>query len=230
LSFDENTLDINSLNLSLEESPLDLNLDDYAADPPLELEDEFNYVKEFESIDLSNAVIDEPDLSIGLDEPLLEEPVLDDLPLRLDDFNIESVFSADHPTELDAKDDSIAEVIPEGFETSIVEESVPFDEDIEALVDDDLVFEDDDIPGIPESTELNIPADSESGAAEKAPEVSAGDEHTIPSAMKDELRGMFSYMDHLLESLPEDKIKEFAQSEHFDSYRKIFKELGLMEE
>jgi hypothetical protein len=34
-------------------------------------------------------------------------------------------------------------------------------------------------------------------------------------------------MDQLLESLPEEKIEEFAQSEYFDTYKKLFKELGL---
>ena len=34
-------------------------------------------------------------------------------------------------------------------------------------------------------------------------------------------------MDQLLENLPEEKIAEFAQSEQFDTYKKLFKELGL---
>ena len=34
-------------------------------------------------------------------------------------------------------------------------------------------------------------------------------------------------MDQLLESLPEDKIEEFAKSEHFKVYRKLFEELGI---
>jgi len=34
-------------------------------------------------------------------------------------------------------------------------------------------------------------------------------------------------MDQLLESLPEDKIREFAKSEHFDVYKKLFEELGI---
>ena len=42
-----------------------------------------------------------------------------------------------------------------------------------------------------------------------------------------ELKGVLSYMDNLLESLPEDKIEEFARSEYFDTYKKLFKELGL---
>ena len=30
-----------------------------------------------------------------------------------------------------------------------------------------------------------------------------------------------------LDALPEDKIEEFAQSEHFGVYKKLFEELGL---
>ena len=34
-------------------------------------------------------------------------------------------------------------------------------------------------------------------------------------------------MDVLLESLPENKIKEFVESEHFDVYKKLFSELDI---
>ena len=34
-------------------------------------------------------------------------------------------------------------------------------------------------------------------------------------------------MDQLLESLPEEKIEEFARSEHFEVYKKLFEELGI---
>ena len=50
----------------------------------------------------------------------------------------------------------------------------------------------------------------------------------IPSELKSELRNILSYMDQLLESLPEEKIEEFAKSTYFDSYKKLFKELGLV--
>jgi hypothetical protein len=35
-------------------------------------------------------------------------------------------------------------------------------------------------------------------------------------------------MDQLLESLPEEKIEEFASSKYFDTYKKLFSELGLV--
>ena len=34
-------------------------------------------------------------------------------------------------------------------------------------------------------------------------------------------------MDQLLENLPEEKIVEFAKSEEFTTYKKLFSELGL---
>jgi hypothetical protein len=34
-------------------------------------------------------------------------------------------------------------------------------------------------------------------------------------------------MDQILESLPEDKIGEFAESNHFITYKNLFTELGL---
>ncbi len=50
----------------------------------------------------------------------------------------------------------------------------------------------------------------------------------LPVKLKSELRNILSYMDQLLDSLPEEKIEEFAKSEYFDSYKKLFKDLGLV--
>lgn len=53
------------------------------------------------------------------------------------------------------------------------------------------------------------------------------DTSSIPGNLKKEIKSVLSYMDQLLENLPEDKIAEFAQSEQFETYKKLFKELGL---
>jgi hypothetical protein len=50
----------------------------------------------------------------------------------------------------------------------------------------------------------------------------------ISPTLKNELKTVLSYMDRLLDSLPEEKIAEFAKSEYFDSYERLFKELGLV--
>lgn len=55
----------------------------------------------------------------------------------------------------------------------------------------------------------------------------AGSNGDIPGDLKQEIKSVLSYMDQLLENLPEDKISEFAQSEQFVTYKKLFEELGL---
>lgn len=50
---------------------------------------------------------------------------------------------------------------------------------------------------------------------------------SLPIELKDEIKSVLSYMDQLLESLPEEKIEEFAKSEHFEIYKKLFEELGI---
>jgi len=50
---------------------------------------------------------------------------------------------------------------------------------------------------------------------------------SIPDNLQKEIKSVLSYMDQLLENLPEEKIAEFAQSEQFETYKKLFKELGL---
>ena len=51
----------------------------------------------------------------------------------------------------------------------------------------------------------------------------------IPDTLKDEIRTVLKYMDHLLEALPDDKIQEFASSDYFVMYKKLFEDLGLGE-
>jgi len=58
-------------------------------------------------------------------------------------------------------------------------------------------------------------------------EAPASASEPVSGNLKNEIKSVLSYMDKLLENLPEDKIAEFAQSEQFETYKKLFKELGL---
>lgn len=49
----------------------------------------------------------------------------------------------------------------------------------------------------------------------------------LPSNIKKDIKSVLAYMDQLLESLPEEKIKEFAESEYFEMYHRLFNELGI---
>lgn len=80
----------------------------------------------------------------------------------------------------------------------------------------------------PQSAVLNAEdkaSDAEKNSSEKPD--SANEKNIIPENMREDIKSVLLYMDQLLENLPEDKILEFAKSEHFTVYKKLFTELGL---
>jgi hypothetical protein len=122
--------------------------------------------------------------------------------------NAEDVLAIDG--EFDALEDlPIADALPEVEEEAL---AGGFDAVDEVSAGD---------TGASDAGEIPLPVE----AAETSQEV---DVSAIPEGVKDELRSVLSYMDQLLESLPEDKIEEFAKSEQFDTYKKLFADLGLV--
>jgi hypothetical protein len=259
---DTSYLDEEAVEESAEALSLDsFSLDEPETEPALE-ESGFNET----ALDLSNAVIDEPDLSAGITENPLEEPSLDafsldeeaeeeaaDIVVDLDfeeapvdisfgDTAAEaggeepeiSISGEDENLELDIPEDgsagepfpaeeNFAQVIPEGFVVESDDSRGPLDEDLE----EDILSEGD-IDTLGKGSpvlDMDEPAGEDALAIEPAP--SDDESLNIPNDIKQELKTVLSYMDQLLESLPEDKIEEFAKSEYFDTYKKLFKELGL---
>ena len=49
----------------------------------------------------------------------------------------------------------------------------------------------------------------------------------VSTDLKQDIKSVLLYMDQLLENLPEEKIIEFAKSDEFVTYKKLFNELGL---
>ncbi|MDR2028540.1 MAG: hypothetical protein LBP93_03265, partial [Treponema sp.] len=129
--------------------------------------------------------------------------------------------------ELKPEEESFAQVIPEGFVVEPDDSQSAFDtvDTGEALQEEDL-----DILEGDTADELSPEAAAEEKGTKEA-DTGAGDSGEmsyIPSNIKHELKTVLSYMDQLLESLPEEKIEEFAKSEYFETYKKLFEELGLV--
>ena len=112
------------------------------------------------------------------------------------------------PVEPELEEPSVE---PESEETTVAEEP-------EAAFDEQPVEE----PVTDDSYQAPVEAEPETTFAPAAS--SSG---SIPEDMKAEIKSVLAYMDQLLESLPEDKIAEFAKSEQFATYKKLFSELGL---
>lgn len=49
----------------------------------------------------------------------------------------------------------------------------------------------------------------------------------LPEETRENMKRILGYLDGLFEDLPEEKVKEFANSEYYDLYNKLFKELGI---
>ncbi len=191
-------------------------------------------------IDLSEAVIDEPDLG----GPILEEtPVVEPSIEHIDLDMEESLHIEGDETEPQGEgfenieltlDEFIGEDQGIGQEMEIaLEESAPvgpaeeapvIEESFAEVVPEGFVVE-------PEgSEEAEAEAEAEPAEAFESVELTEETEESqpLPVDIRQEVKAVLSYMDQLLESLPEDKIEEFAKSEYFDTYKKLFEELGLV--
>lgn len=210
-------------------------------------------VLEDDNLDFSQAIIDEPDLTgVVLEEAPVEEPSIEAIHIDLDmeeslhvedrqegpessleeesteldipTFESESLPSLDEEVPL-IQEDNFSELVPEGFvvepeetpeENNIVsfEEGIPEVSEVLEETVDELVAEELETPTFPES---------ETEVSSVEPPV-----QELNNGIREEVKTVLSYMDQLLESLPEDKIEEFARSEYFDTYKKLFEELGLV--
>jgi hypothetical protein len=219
-------------------------------------EDPLASISEDERIDFSGAVIDEPDLSSQITENPIQDPSIENISIDLDmeepvtagtesdDFNLESEDTMEIPVmeepliddffPISEPDTDELPVTPEPdvVETPVSEEPDSFVAEIPAAGESDSFATE--VPAVGESdtfAEPLVAKGPDTFIAESPPveePVSLPEnENGIPSNLKQELKTVLSYMDQLLESLPEDKIEEFAKSEYFDTYKKLFEELGL---
>jgi hypothetical protein len=202
------------------------------------------------NLDLSDAVIDEPELQVienPVQEPVLEGISFDDSSLDMGDEAIEEALEEPEVEIPPPSSEEPTLEIPESVEPAAYEEPA------QPVVEEALEEPEAEIPPPSEEPTLEIPESvepaayeeptqpvveeatpSESIAEDKEPEeaspveVAAEAAAKIPSSIKDELKTVLSYMDQLLESLPEEKIEEFASSKYFDTYKKLFAELGIV--
>jgi hypothetical protein len=64
---------------------------------------------------------------------------------------------------------------------------------------------------------------TEQGQEQRAPQTAQ-----MPDVLYQDMKKLLAYLDRLLESLPEEKIDQFARSEYFDLYRKVFEYFDLV--
>ena len=211
---------------SLESISIDLEMEEEPKEQTNELDtlDEFgDDTIDLDLLDISEEIPEEMPGESNPDEDLSD----DELEIPLAEEDTEAPFSSG--TETIADDDELA-LIPEGFvvESDEIQPGYEEIEEEESLQEEEFLSPDEKLDSSAvdelEAIDLDETALEEIIGDETAAPVSEG----IPSPLKQELKTVLSYMDKLLESLPDDKIEEFAQSEYFETYKKLFKELGLV--
>ena len=140
----------------------------------------------------------------------------------MESLNIQNTEIKDEPLT----EDNIEYLTSEVPEELREEENEAEDENLETGISEhpvENVFTNWEAAPEPEKTEIQ---NLEEPASESPAEIKDRS-NEIPADMKAEIKSVLAYMDQLLENLPEDKIAEFAQSEQFETYKKLFAELGL---
>jgi hypothetical protein len=237
-----------SLDDSLLEEPgldemtgLDETLDDSLIEEPLLEEPSLVETLLDETASLNDSLLGEPELGDVLDNTA-EEPDLGEIGIDLeeeapaaealseepgDDLESEEELELDLSSDLEEEAHALEETGEESLVTELPDDFVVEADESqnipgaqEDLLSEDILPEDfsEDLPGEIEE------ADGLLSAASAAQEGEDG----LPPNLQAELKTVLSYMDQLLESLPEEKIEEFAKSEYYETYKKLFEELGLV--
>ncbi|TVQ24175.1 MAG: hypothetical protein EA383_11935 [Spirochaetaceae bacterium] len=212
----------------------DITFDDLSEDDSFEEESfEESTVTIGSDIDEFDAAVDE--ISLEPDDDLIGPDE------SADNEEVDALASMDLEQELSDIDELTDEDEPAGGQ------DIP---DIDGISNEDQLTTEDELADIEEFSEEDISDDDELVApvSEEVPtedfevdeqselqpdtDIEVTDESTrnvdeIPSGLREEIRSVLTYMDQLLESLPEDKIREFAESEHFEVYKRLFEELDL---
>lgn len=161
------------------------------------------------------------DIGFGIPEELPDDAIE---PEQIEDEDVnymeEVHLPDDHPavTDLMSADPEIHESITDNHMDYLkTDENATFEEDLGAVSDEQVV----------EAADNNVEdADAPRSFVDDLIDTH-DDDSVIPTGLKSEIKSVLLYMDQLLESLPEEKIVEFAQSEQFNTYKKLFSDLGL---
>ncbi|MFP3043114.1 hypothetical protein LQZ19_14970 [Treponema primitia] len=228
VSFDDFSSESESIDLSTDETAAesdsgDSEFTEVSFDDPLAVTDTADEI----SLDISNEDLNFEMLTEDAELPI-QENIQDNV---ITDDSFESISLDDDgedPTETEV-DENLEQALPDGMQIvlDLPELELPIDEIDELCKDlepDDKNFDDPGSADTADAGELNIDfPDDFSIEIPTEPDSGLG----IPSTIKVELKNVLVYMDKLLESLPEEKIEEFAKSEYFDTYKKLFAELGI---
>ena len=192
------------------------------------VDDDDTLIKNNDEIDLD----DDDEESIGLstheldnildNTELIETEMLESIPEEEIDAKIEEVLNDN--TSLNLDDEPVGLSLNELDNILDTTELIEAEnDDIPAEVEDEI--NNSDLQPLTSSEEDDAAIYSSLKAEMQAKEAKEAEEKT--ELLKKDVKTVLSYLDQLLDALPEEKIKEFAESKEFDIYKKLFEELNI---
>ena len=191
-------------------------------DETIEPQEEFKI--EDESFSTVDNLFDQPEISeieniVADKAPAAEEVVVEEEPAIAEEPVVEETIIEEPVTEEAASEEIVEEPVVE--EEPVIEDETfveePLVDTAAADIENDFVSHEDDNNDLTDSNIDYLTTE------EKQPEETV-DEN---AELKKDIKSVLLYMDQLLENLPEEKIVEFAKSDEFTTYKKLFSELGL---
>lgn len=165
---------------------------------------------ESSSEDLMSTSNDASPLDMPSDEIVSDETNSIDSDIAADEESfamVEDMLKEDPPVSEQISDENMDYLSEEPVQDEFIDDEIPTVAGIMAAAEEDK--NESETPVTPETTNQDKSDDS------------------FPEDLKSDVKSVLLYMDQLLENLPEDKIVEFAKSEQFATYKKLFNELGL---
>ena len=248
--------DQNEISDEVPTAPETMDFDEQTLEEPGDLEiQELEQESENEEISVPNVddiIVDSDDDGfVDNIEPETQDSISnDELQYLSEEPKAEEIYDAPEEITEEASE-------PETLEVETVDEQeAPVEETEEVVLESDVgpfseadetpteaVFESDqwneesaEAPAAEEEAEAPVEEAAEPVAEENAETESGVDSMRVKAEqfadadqkdLKEEIKSVLLYMDQLLENLPDEKIEEFAQSSYFETYKKLFKELGI---
>lgn len=188
---------------------------------------------ESSSEDLMSTSNDASPLDMPSDEIVSDETNSIDSDIAADEESfamVEDMLKEDPPVSEQISDENMDYLSEEPVQDEFIDDEIPTVAGIMAAAEEDKNEAADETEimseTIPENdTEATTAPVSAPAFTETTNQDNKDD--SFPEDLKSDVKSVLLYMDQLLENLPEDKIVEFAKSEQFATYKKLFNELGL---
>ena len=147
-------------------------------------------------------------------EELPADEFIEELPsdISLDETEAPSLVEEEPAPAMEATEPVVEELPDDGFADEIM-----LGEDEEKILSEDFDLSTE-VEELPEEDVVTISGD-EVGTL--------GDVGSVDAALLNDITTILKFMDTLLGDLPDEKIKEFAQSEYFPLYKEVFEKLNL---